>query len=70
MDKWLQQHIDKFDENNNVIKVAERIYHETNPESKMDVPSMAYETVKKLDLQRMKEKSKLSLYDYCKEKLK
>jgi hypothetical protein len=32
---------------NNVLSVAERLYKEANPTTKMDVPSYAYEVVEK-----------------------
>lgn len=36
---------------NDIITVAEKLYYETNPESKMDVPSSVYERVEKLNPQ-------------------
>ena len=53
----------------NVIKVAEKLYYKANPNSKRDVPSFAYEQVEKQNEIRLKAKSELSLYDWCKQKL-
>lgn len=51
---------------NDVIKVAEKLYYEANPMTKMDVPSYVYEKVESANKKRMSENSGLSLYDYCK----
>ena len=49
-----------------VIKVAEKLYYEANPDTKMDVPSFAYEQVEKANKRRFEAMSELSLYDWCK----
>lgn len=56
-------------ENNSVIKVAEKLYYEQNPNTKMDVPSYAYEKVRSENKKRLAANSGLSLYDWCKSKL-
>ena len=54
---------------NNIITVAERLYYETNPESKMDVPSSVYERVEKLNKERWEARSPMNLYQWCKHKM-
>ena len=54
---------------NSVIKVAEKLYYESNPNTKMDVPSSAYEKVELANTRRIKVQSKLSLYDWCKKEM-
>jgi len=49
-----------------VITVAEKLYYEANPTTKMDVPSFAYEQVEKANKRRFEASSELSLYDWCK----
>ena len=49
-----------------IIKVAEKLYYEANPTTKMDVPSFAYEQVEKANKRRLEANSELSLYDWCK----
>ena len=49
-----------------VIDVAEKIYYEVNPNTKMDVPSFFYEKVENANKKRLEAKSKLNLYDWCK----
>jgi len=51
---------------NDIIEVAEKLYYEANPSTKMDVPSFAYEKVEAANRRRIKAQSKLSLYDWCK----
>ena len=51
---------------NDVIEVAEKLYYEANPTTKMDVPSYAYEQVEAANKRRRNAKSELSLYDWCK----
>lgn len=51
---------------NDVITVAEKLYHEANPNTKMDVPSYAYERVEAANKRRIKSNSKLDLYTWCK----
>ena len=51
---------------NDIIEVAEALYKEKNPNSKMDTPSFAYETVKKWKNECNISKSPLSLYDWIK----
>ena len=55
---------------NNVISVAERLYKEANPTTKMDVPSYAYEVVEKEMLEWLMAKSEITLYQWCKERTK
>lgn len=56
---------------NDISKVAERLYAEANPKTKMNVPSFAYEEVEKSNHRRIKANSDLNLYEWCKnEKLK
>lgn len=50
---------------NNVIHVAERLYYEANPNTRMDVPSFAYEQVEKANYRRLDANSLLNLYDWC-----
>jgi len=54
---------------NDIIKVAEKLYYEANPSTKMDVPSFAYEKVEAANRRRIKAQSKLSLYDWCKKEM-
>ena len=49
-----------------VITVAEKLYYEANPTTKMDVPSFAYEQVEKANKRRFEARSELSLYNWCK----
>lgn len=52
-----------------VITVAEKLYYEANPTTKMDVPSFAYEQVEAANRRRKAANSELSLYDWCKYEL-
>jgi len=52
-----------------IITVAERLYYEANPNTKMDIPSFAYEQVELANRRRKLANSKLSLYDWCKQEL-
>ena len=54
---------------NDIIQVAEKLYYEANPTTKMDVPSFAYEQVEKANKRRFGAMSELSLYDWCKSEL-
>jgi len=54
---------------NDTIEVAEKLYYEINPTTKMDVPSSIYEKVEQLDRARISAESDLNLYDWCKLKL-
>lgn len=49
-----------------IITVAEKLYYEANPNTKMDVPSFAYEQVEAANRRRKAAQSELSLYDWCK----
>lgn len=51
---------------NDIIEVAETLYREMNPDSKMNTPSFAYETVEKWKKEWNISKSPLSLYDWIK----
>jgi hypothetical protein len=56
--------------NSEVIEVAEKLYREANPDSKMDVPSFAYEMVDRANKRRLlANRLDMSLYDYCKMEL-
>jgi hypothetical protein len=57
-------------DNNNVIEVAEKLYYEANPNSKMDVPSFVYEKIEAQDRKRIAAESDLNLYDWCKTNMK
>ena len=52
-----------------IITVAEKLYYEANPNTKMDVPSFAYEQVESANKRRKNAQSELSLYDWCKQEL-
>ena len=52
-----------------IITVAERLYYETNPNTKMDVPSFVYEQIEAANRRRKIANSELSLYDWCKQEL-
>jgi hypothetical protein len=52
---------------NNAIAVAERLYYEENPETKMDVPSFVYAKVERLSGEWRKSRRNISLYQFCKE---
>ncbi len=54
---------------NDVIEVAEKLYYEANPNTKMDVPSFAYEQVEKANFRRYRALSELTLYEWCKKEL-
>jgi len=54
---------------NDVTTVAEQLYYEANPNTKMDIPSFAYEQVESANKRRIAAQSKLSLYDWCKQEL-
>tara|TARA_R110002110_G_scaffold154720_1_gene348714 strand:- start:348 stop:518 length:171 start_codon:yes stop_codon:yes gene_type:complete len=54
---------------NDVIKVAEKLYKEANPNTRIDIPSFAYEKVESMNKKRMEALSKLSLYDWCKKQM-
>ena len=56
--------------NNDIIQVAEKLYREKNPESKMDVPSFAYETVEKWAKEWFFTNSELSLHEWIKQNKK
>ena len=51
---------------NDVIQVAEKLYYEINPDSKMNVPSFVYETVEKWKHEWLKSQSELTLYEWIK----
>lgn len=53
--------------NNNTPYVAERLYREANPESKMDVPSYVYELVETWRCEWVASNSVLSLYEWVKQ---
>jgi hypothetical protein len=53
---------------NDVMQVAEKLYYEANPNTKMDVPSFVYEKVEAANKRRISQNSNLSLYDFCKQK--
>jgi hypothetical protein len=49
-----------------VIEVAERLYYEQNPNTKMDVPSSVYETVEKWYKQWEVTMTEMDFYEWCK----
>jgi hypothetical protein len=51
---------------NDVIEVAEKLYYELNPNTKMDVPSSIYELVAKWHNEWLDSKSELDLYNWIK----
>ena len=51
---------------NDVIEVAEALYKEKNPNSNMNIPSFAYETVEKWKNEWVVSRSSLSLYEWIK----
>ena len=57
-------------DNNDVIQVAENLYYEANPNSKMDVPSFVYEKIEGQYIKWRSADSELSLYEWCKNTLK
>lgn len=52
-----------------VITVAEKLYYEENPNTKMDVPSFVYEKIEASNKRRIASNSELSLYDWCKQEM-
>lgn len=51
---------------NDTIQVAEALYREKNPNSKMDTPSFAYEIVERWRNEWNSVSSELTLYDWIK----
>jgi len=51
---------------NNLTQVAELLYYEKNPDTKMDVPSFAYELVEKWRIEWLQSKSELTFYNWIK----
>lgn len=60
----------KSNDMDDVIKVAERLYREANPDTKMDTPSFIYEQVEKAKKRKVEAGSNLSLYDWCEMEIK
>ena len=58
------------DNMNDVIEVAEKLYYEANPDTKMDVPSFVYEAVETENKKRKEANSSMSLYHWCKSRIK
>ena len=56
----------KEENKNNTIKVAEALYYEANPNTKMDVPSFVYERVEKWSKEWIVAKNDMTLYDWIK----
>lgn len=54
-------------DNNNLVQVAEKLYREKNPESKMDVPSFVYETVEHWRIEWLQSNQDISLYEWIKQ---
>ena len=52
---------------NNLYWVAETLYKEQNPNTRMDVPSSVYETVKRWRDEWSQSGSELTFYAWCKE---
>lgn len=55
---------------NDLIEVAEALYYEMNPETKMSVPNGAYIMTEKWFSEWNESKSDLTLYDWIKENKK
>ena len=55
---------------NNTIEVAEKLYYEMNPNTKMNVPSFAYEITEDWEKEWLNSQSELTLYDWIKENKK
>ena len=55
---------------NDTIEISEKLYYEMNPNTKMDVPSFAYETTENWKKEWLNSQSKLTLYDWIKENKK
>jgi len=53
-----------YNDMDDVIKVAERLYREENPNTNMDTPSYVYEKVEKSKKRKSEANSELSLYDW------
>ena len=62
-------HKDMQLEMNDVMKVTERLYYEANSNTRMDVPSYAYEKVEKLRNEWLYLSDTTTLYEYCKSKV-
>lgn len=57
--------------NREVIQVARKLYHEINPNTVFkEPPSFVFEKVEKANERRIKAKSSLSLYEWCKKEMK
>lgn len=54
-------------DNNNLVYVAEKLYREKNPESKMNVPSIAYVIVEHWRIEWLQSNQDISLYKWIKE---
>ena len=54
-------------DSNDVIQVAEKLYYEKNPNTKMDVPSFAYELVEEWRHEWLQSNSVMSLYEWIKQ---
>jgi hypothetical protein len=51
---------------NDTIEVAESLYYEANPNTKMDTPSFVYERVEKWQREWMVNPQGMNLYDWIK----
>lgn len=58
-----------MDKYSKCIEVGNTLYYIINPNSKMDIPSYFYERLEKEYDKWISEKSELSFYDYCYNKL-
>lgn len=54
------------EQNNDIIKVAEKLYYEINPNTKIDVPSIAYRMVENWAKEWKQSDQMISLYDWIK----
>jgi len=55
-----------YNEDNDYIKVAEKLYYEVNPSTKMCVPNSAYITLEKWSKEwRSNGNPTITLYDWC-----
>jgi hypothetical protein len=54
---------------NEVAECGDKLYYDINPNTQMDVPSYFYMKLEKYWVEWKESNSKLTFYDYCKDKL-
>jgi hypothetical protein len=64
-DKLMAPNQELQGDNNDVIEVTRKLYFEINPNTKMDVPSYAFEQTERAKKRWLAAGSKVSLYDFC-----